>query len=292
MRGRLIDAWKYTWLELWEPLEQLPATSEVIYSQDIYIALYIELEKALKYRLKTSKDDKHHRIFFETSNDPAKARTFIKELESQELAGDPELVIFFKNAYDVFSETDYNELCVEFVRLLDEFINCHNLRYKLQYSPFKLQPHLPGVFAALFTEIIESAEKEKHLKGLMNDFEHSFYTVSSSHNETDMKTCISKACMLVEGLGSIHPDSKGSTLSEICQSIECWPHSALREAVKKIYGFCSDYPGIRHAGNSKGQIRELELKDSIIVPLMLLTAAGYFMKWENISEVIGANLED
>lgn len=289
MRGRLVDAWKYTWLELWKPLEQSPEASE-----DIYMSLFVELEKALKNPLNTqaNTENERNRIFMETSTNPAKARTFIKELEVQELAGDPELVIFFKNAYDVFSETGYNELCAEFVRLLAEFINCHNLRYKLQYPPFKLQPHLPGVFAALFTEIIESAAKNQHLSGLMNDFEHSFYIVSRSHCETDMKTCISKACMLVEGLGRIHPDSKGNTVGDICDSIKCWPHSALRDAVKKVYGFCSDYPGIRHAGNAQGQIRKLELRDSIIVPLMLLTASGYFMTWENISEVIGINIEN
>jgi hypothetical protein len=289
MRGRLVDAWKYTWLELWEPLEQLLDVSE-----DIYMALFVELEKALKNRLKTApdEDDEAHRIFFEISNDPAKARTFIKELDSQKLRGDPELVVFFKNAYDVFDENS-EELRREFVRLLDEFIVCHNLRYKLQYSPFQLQPHLPGVFASLFTEILEATEKEEHLLGLMKDFEHSFYAVSRSHSTTDMKTCIAKASMLVEGLGSVHPDSKGSTtLGDICRAIPCWPHATIRESVSKIYGFCSNYPGIRHAGHPNGQLRELELKDSIIVPLMLLTAAGYFLTWQNISEVIGINVED
>lgn len=289
MHGRLVDAWKYTWLELWEPLEQLPEASE-----DIYMGLFVELEKALKNPLNTRDniENERNRIFLETSTNPAKARTFIKELEIQELAGDPELVIFFKNAYDVFSETDSEELCLEFVRLLEDFINCHNLRYKLQCSPFKLQPHLPGVFSALFTEIVESAAKNQDLLKLMNEFEHSFYNVSRSHHETDMKTCISKACMLVEGIGSTHPSSKGNTLGAICDSIECWPHSALKEAVKKVYGFCSDYPGIRHGTNANGKIRELELRDSIIVPLMLLTASGYFMTWENISEVIGINIEN
>ncbi len=44
MRGSLTDAWKYTWLELWEPLKQLPDVSE-----DIYMALYYELIKNRLY---------------------------------------------------------------------------------------------------------------------------------------------------------------------------------------------------------------------------------------------------
>ena len=38
MRGRLVDAWKYSWLELWEPLEQVSD-----FSEDIYTAFFQEL---------------------------------------------------------------------------------------------------------------------------------------------------------------------------------------------------------------------------------------------------------
>lgn len=286
MRGRFVDAWKYVWVELWEPLEQSPYVFD-----DIYLALYVELEKTLKHRFKTSNNDDEHRIYFETSTDPSKARVFIKELKGEDIAGDPTLVKFFQNAYDVFTEYS-EELCSEFVQLLDEFMRCHNLRYTLQHSPFKLQPHLPGVFASLFAEISEAAAGDSHLLELMKEFEYSFYLLSRSHNTADMKTCIAKASMFVEGIGRAHPNSRGATLGDICDSIPCWPHNALRDAVKKVYGFCSDYPGIRHSGNVHGRIRDLEVKDSIIVPLMLLLAAGYFLTLQNVAEVIGTDAED
>ncbi|MDX2099604.1 MAG: hypothetical protein SFW36_17635 [Leptolyngbyaceae cyanobacterium bins.59] len=289
MRGRLIDAWKYTWLELWEPLEQVPD-----FSEDIYSDLFVQLEKALKKRLKTAPDEdkESHSRYFETSTDPVKARLFIQEIDGQSLAGDPALVAFFKNAYDVFNEYS-EEFADEFVQLMDEFVNCHNLRYKLQYSPFKLQPHLPGVFASLFAEISEAAAGDRDLLELMKDFEHSFYAVSRSHRETDMKTCISKACMLIEGFGSLHPEREtASTLGAMCNKIRCWPHEKLREAVINVYHFCCDYPGIRHAGTPASKLRALDLRDSIIVPLILFTAAGYFLTQHNITEVIGINAED
>ena len=169
-----------------------------------------------------------------------------------------------------------------------EFIACHNLRYQL-LIPFKLQPHLPGVFAALFGEVMDTANGDPHIAGLMKDFEHSFHAASGSHHEADMKTCISKACMLVEGLGKSNAGVNSTTLGDICGEVQCWPHKALREAVKKIYGFCSDYPGIRHAGNPRGQLRSLELRDAVIVALLLLTTAGYFLTWRDVSEVIGVN---
>jgi hypothetical protein len=288
MRGCLVDVWKYTWLELWEPLEQLPD-----FSGDIYMPLYVELEKALKFRMKTSDDKIAASTYIETANDTDLARQFLMELESNNLAGDGELVIFFKNAYDVFSESDSEEISSEFIRLLTEFLNSRNLRYELHSSPFQLQPHIPGVFASVFNEISKTALNDKHLSVLMKDFEHSFYTVSRTHLETDMKTCISKACMFIEGIGALHPQ-KGTapSLGAMCDKITCWPHAKLQEAVKSMYHFCCDYPGIRHAGNGNSQIRPLELHDSIIVPLMLLIASGYFLTWSNISEVIGINIED
>lgn len=286
MRGRLVDAWKYIWPEIWEPLE--------LFFEDpdgVYVDLFIQLERSLKVRLKTAsaENQEAHATYFETSNDPIKARDFLKDIGAENLAGDPAIVMFFQNAYDVFNE--YNEdIAKEFFQLLDEFISCHNLRYKLQNSPFQLQPHLPGVFASLFSEIANTTLQDNHLHGLMKDFEHSFYRVSVSHNAADMKRFIANACILAEGLGCQHPEAgKSSTLGALCGSIQCWPHSALQEAIKKVYGFCSDYPGIRHAGNPEGQLRELEIKDSIIVSLILLTASGYFLPWQDISEITGVN---
>ncbi|WP_017299799.1 hypothetical protein [Nodosilinea nodulosa] len=344
MRGRLIDAWKYTWLELWEPLEQLE-----IFSDDVYTALFEELEKALLERLhyketpaeeiderslkallegddiyapllseqdlantyiQSSKSDEpikvglkffsrkafRERIYVNTANDSLLSKNFIQGLDSANFAGDPALVMFFQNAYDVFAE--YNEeLCDEYFKYLNDFIICHNLRYKLQRSPFRLQPHLPGVFAALFSEILRTSEDDIHMLELVKDFEHSFNTLSRSQREVDMKTCIAKACNLVEAVGSRHTESKGSEskgsdLGTLCASINCWPHPALRDAIRKIYAFCSDYPGIRHAGSPKSKLRPLDLRDSIIVPILLLAASSYFLTEQNLTDILGINAED
>jgi hypothetical protein len=340
MRGRLIDVWKYTWLELWEPLEQLET-----FSDDVYTSLFEELEKALLERLhykktpaeeideqslkailesddiyapllndpelkkiyiQDCKSDKsakaglklfsrkafRERIFVNTANDPLLARTFIQELASQRLAGDPALVVFFQNTSDVFAEYS-EELCSEYSQRVNDFIACHNLRYKLQLSPFRLQPHLPGVFAALFSEILRASENDIHLLELVKDFEHSLNALSRSQREVDMKTCIGKACNLVEGLGISHPErEKASTLGALCNKISCWPHEKLQEAVINIYHFCCDYPGIRHGGDPSSKLRPLDLRDSIIVPILLFAASSYFLTEQNLTDIIGINAED
>lgn len=339
MRGRLIDAWKYTWIEVWEPLEGLKT-----FSDDVYTSLFEELEKALLERLhyketpaeeidkktlkailesdgiyapllsdpdlkkiyiqdyKSDESAKaelklffkksfRERIFVNTANDPLLARKFIQELDSANLIGDPALVAFFQGLHNVFSEYS-EELCSEYIQLLDNFIDCHNLRYKLQRAPFRLQPHLPGIFASLYSEITEAASTDDHLMELMKSFERSFYAVSTSHNTAEIGISIQQACNFVEGLASVHPESKGSTLGEMCGSINCWPHAALREAVKKVYGFCSDYPGIRHGGSRESKLRPLDLRDSMIVSILFFATASYFLTEQNLTDIIGINAED
>ena len=55
-----------------------------------------------------------------------------------------------------------------------------------------------------------------------------------------------------------HSKSDGTTdtLGVICNRWACWPHITVRESLKKLYGFCSDYPGIRHPGHPEAKLRE------------------------------------
>lgn len=194
---------------------------------------------------------------------------------ADQLRGEVSATRFIENAYDVTVETGSVELPNEYKDLVRTFLNSRNLRYELAPT-FKLKPHLPGVFSALVADLYGSTQLDPLLGEAAADFEHALFAVTRSHLEVDMKTCIQKAAMLVEALASACPGSTGQTLGELCQSINCWPHATVREAVKKLYGFCSDYPGIRHSRSAKGKIRPLEMRDSVIVPLLLLTAAGYF----------------
>ncbi len=42
-----------------------------------------------------------------------------------------------------------------------------------------------------------------------------------------------------------------------------------------LYKFCSDYPGIRHAGDPDGMRRDLSAKDSTLICLLMLGFTGY-----------------
>jgi hypothetical protein len=285
MRGRIIDAWQYAWKEIWLKLEEVPD----VYL-DVYTDLYVELAKVLKPLTDEQERFKFNTEYNLTANDPMLARNFIMGVKGSAFRSDPALARFFRDAFDVYEESGNDALPSEFQRLTAEFVACHNLRYRV-VAPFRLQPHLPGVFAALFAELLEFSTSNAQLAGAMTDFEHSFDVLSRSHRETDMKTCIHKACMFVESVGAARPGAKGQTLGELCKEIECWPHKAVRGAVSSLYGFCSDYPGIRHNIKADGQLRPLQVKDCVLVALLLLAAGGYFRDNLDIAEIIGVEAE-
>ncbi|MHB1309024.1 MAG: hypothetical protein ACYC23_18255 [Limisphaerales bacterium] len=273
MSGRLQDVWQYVWPEIWLALEQSPVWPQLaeglgFTTEQLYMDLYVELAKALK---KAPQPE----IYDLTANDPTLARLALEKTPAASLRCESATARFFENAFDVISEAGSAELENAFRQLLHRFLRSRNLRYELS-EPFRLQSHLPGVFSALFSDLVATSRQSPQLQQAMADFEHAFRALEKSQLEVDVKTCILKATMLVEALASAAPNAKGKTLGDICDSLSCWPHVALKEAVKRIYGFCSDYPGIRHNVGTGGQIRALGVNDSIIVPLLLLTAAGYF----------------
>lgn len=61
----------------------------------------------------------------------------------------------------------------------------------------------------------------------------------------------------------------------MCNEIDSWPHSAVKKAVSSLYGFASDYPGIRHAGNPAAQKRDVDMRDMVAMSIMLAGCMPY-----------------
>ena len=224
-------------------------------------------------------------VYDAAGNHAMLARSALEKTSASALRGETATIRFFENAFDVISESGSAELENEYRMLVDRLLTSRNLRYRVR-EPFHLDSHVPGIFAALFSDVLSTTVGNQQLTDALRDFEHSFQALERSHLETDMKTCILKATMLVEALASTNPGAQGKTLGDICNSLKVWPHPAVKEAVTKIYGFCSDYPGIRHNTGTGGQSRTLEMRDSIIVPLLLFAAAGYFGPNANLLDTL------
>ena len=144
------------------------------------------------------------------------------------------------------------------------------------------------MFAGIFGQIVQNCEQNPHITSLLREFNDSLAALSRSQTSAELKSFIQRACNQAEGLARSIPGIHGTTLGDICSELKIWPHSAVKSALSNLYGFCSDYPGIRHAGNPKGQHRELELRDSVLISLLLLAFSAYFMDSLDFDEIIGA----
>jgi len=102
-----------------------------------------------------------------------------------------------------------------------------------------------------------------------------------------LRVSIARASNYLEGVASATRGAAG-TLGSLCDQLTDWPHDKIKEAVKNLYGFCSDYPGIRHAGNPRNQRRPLDRRDSVSINVSLLALALYLCTGFDEGVVLGA----
>lgn len=273
MIGSLRNHWQYTPDEIWEPLaahEKAPP--------DLFNDLYDAVEDFLALPTADA-------LFEEIRNDAVKARDAFLALNGTDFKDETAIVEFLEAAYEVIGDYDIPGYVELFKLRLREFIRKYNLRYRLD-DPFKIRFLLPCSFTNLYSELQRLNSSDTHLSGLLQDFEHAFDRYARMQDPTDLKTCIAKASNYAEGLASSTHGQPG-TLGALCNQIGDWPHDKVKEALQNLYKFCSDYPGIRHAGSPNGMRRDLSVKDSTLICLLLLGFTGYLSPCVDERSVLG-----
>lgn len=297
MAGRLVEAWDYTWAELWQPLasvEDAPA--------DLLAEVFLPLTKALRpfpepRQVSEEMLEAYTREYAaakgawiksqsDACNDAGLAAEQLQLWVPGDFKGDNALARAFEEVFETLGELDCPELQPKFFDLTERFLRCHNIRYRL-LSPFELRPHAAGLFSTLVHQIEAKFAEDRELLELLNEFEHALKNAGRTYSAADIKTCIGKASNLAEGISKRHPQAKGDVFTDHCKSVKCWPHDKLKAVFDSIYGFCSGYPGIRHAGSQHGVRRELDPRDGLVSALVLLSSAGYFMDNLDLAEIVG-----
>ncbi|MDW8258670.1 MAG: hypothetical protein RML32_04435 [Gammaproteobacteria bacterium] len=256
MRGEFIGVWSETWREIWRPLidhEDVP--------DDIFCELYRELASALKSPPSIEE-------LADIIDDTVQSREAFQNTTSEDLAGERALVSFFEASYEVLEGLGGDKLSNRYFNLLEVFIAKYSLRYDLR-RPCLLCPTLPGVFASLVLELRALSEADPHLGALAREFKEAVRDLRQDCSEGRIKTCIQKQVNLLEALGRAVPGVTENTLGRICDQVGTWPHETLKVAVKALYGFASDYPGIRHAGNPKSALRPVDMRDLVALSIVL-----------------------
>ncbi len=274
MSGSLRNHWSYTAQEIWEPLtnhEQAP--------QDLFSDLYNEVEDHLGVNTSQA-------LFEEIRNDPIIARTKFLAIKGTDFASEMEIAEFLGEAYEAIEDYGIPGFSEKFKSLLRTFISKYNIRYRLD-DPFKLRFLLPGSFANLYNDLRRINTTNAHLQTLWSDFEEAFDEYSHESTERKLNACLTNASKYAEGLASSTLGKQG-TLADLADQVSEWPHMALKQSLKKLYGFCSNYPNLRYAGNPASAIRNLDSRDSIIVSVLFVAFSGYLTTNLNTQEVLGA----
>jgi len=212
--------------------------------------------------------------WIELLSDREAARLQFERLEATDFVSETRLVFFLEAASEVMREQGGDALAGKYFSLTSRFIERHSLRYELR-PPFLLHPTLPGMFASLFAELREVTYRDDLLRPLMQDFEEAIRDIRADRTSGRIKTCMQKQFNLVEALAARCPNVTAATLGDMCDQVGTWPHATMREVAKKLYGFASNYPGIRHAGNPASSLREIDTRDLVALAVVLAGLTPY-----------------
>ena len=109
----------------------------------------------------------------------------------------------------------------------------------------------------------------------MTEYEDAARDLRFGCTDGRIKTCIGKQFMLLEAIAALDPAVTKNTLGDMCGQLNSWPHATIKEALKKLYGFASDYPGIRHGNRAKGALRAIEMRDMVAMSILLMGFTPY-----------------
>ena len=132
--------------------------------------------------------------------------------------------------------------------------------------------------------------QDPHLDALTKDFEDAVRDLRHDGSDRRIKTCIQKQMNLLEAIGRAAPDVTGTTLGAICDQVDTWPHKKLKEAMKSLYGFASDYPGIRHGGTPESALRAVDMRDMVAMSILLTGFTPYLESRLGADAIFGGSV--
>jgi hypothetical protein len=280
VRGELIAVWPETWREIWFPLIDEPLGDDGV-PDDIFCELYRELAKALK-------EPPSIEALADIIDNPVQSRDALVKIGVEDLAGERELAGFLEAVHPALDDLVGDELSNRYFNLLTGFLDKYSLRYDLR-RPCILCPTLPGMFASLVRDLRALTSQNAHLDSLMKEFENAVRDLRHDSSDGRIKTCIQKQVNLIEALGRAFLGVTGTTLGAICDQVGTWPHAKLKDAMKSLYGFASDYPGIRHGGTPANALRAVDMRDMVSMSILLTGFTPYLERRLDAAAIFGGS---
>lgn len=267
----IIDNWELFNKEIWSPLEKLQSAP-----RDLYIEL-------LRNYYISSEIDIAQAEYIEILNNDERAKKAFKDIPRPK--DERSCILLLESFYDVMRKFGKSDIAQIYRSKLSEFIERYNIRY-LVTEKCKIELSLQGILMSILFRLRKSIGGAGDRMDALEELERSVANISGKHGE---KSCIRVSSNLLEGCVGDKAGRKGKTLNEALPGCtQLFPHAALQEAVKNIYDFCSDYPNIRHPGNSQNALRSLKIDDAILLAGVSLIFSSYIIsKDDGLKLVLG-----
>ncbi|HUG23259.1 hypothetical protein [Piscinibacter sp.] len=262
MRGEFIGVWSETWREIWLPLIDHEGVPE-----DIFCELYRALAPALRKQPSVE-------ALADIIDSPVQSREALEKSGANDFAGERALVGFFESAHDELEELGGDELTNRYFNLLAAFIDKFSLRYDLR-RPCALCPTLPGMFTSLVRELDSLSTTDQNIAKRLRDFKEAVQDLRLGQTEGRVANCVMKQVMLLEAVAAASGKLKSTDLAALCKAIDQWPHPAVRQSLLSLYGFASDFPGVRHGTPSDGMKRDIDMRDMVAMSILLTGFTPY-----------------
>lgn len=216
---------------------------------------------------------------FEAADDAEHAYQALDALHYTNLPNfviEADVLTFLEATYGMLKEEYDPAWAEEFSRLVGNFIEKFHLPYKL-CPPFRLMPLIAGQALRIYELIEQNSGPHGDHPELWQAFEEAYHQLV--RNGGDRKTPIHKITSYLEAIAADKLDIERDSLGELLKSYEnkrVFPHrGTITGSLDKLYGFTSNYPGIRHAGRPASRNRDLSEDDVTMLSLLLFVWSGY-----------------
>lgn len=207
-------------------------------------------------------------------NNAFKSRKAFDQARSSEFVGEIAIVSFLEATFDILDDVGGSPLSNLYFNLLSRFIDKFSLRYNLR-RPCILCPTLPGMFTGLLRELDSLSTTDQNIGKRLRDFKEAIQDLRMGPTEGRISNCLLKQVMLLEAVAAASGGTAGSDLAALCKALEHWPHPAVRQSLLNLYGFASDFPGVRHGTPSTGMERDIDMRDMVAMSILLAGFTPY-----------------
>ncbi|EEE43623.2 hypothetical protein [Roseibium alexandrii] len=297
MNGELLHVWPQTWVEIWSKLKKARNAPKDLYIELIRQLVPAPIEPEVPaappaaafnengelidpeyLRIRDAYHQSHaefdqRRMSRENALSGDDTQAYFKNALTS-VTTEEDAVAFLEKAYGTLETFDEEaELKAKFRELVLDFLSKFSLRYELR-DEFSLNPTIAGVFVKMLAEVKRLTAGDDHINELLAEFDDAFADLKIARTPARMKTCLQKQYNLLEAIGATYPGVEAETLGAMCDQLD-WPHATIKEVGKKLYGFGSNYPGLRHGGRRRAALRPLDMKDFVSISLMLAAFTPY-----------------